>query len=188
MEWPMEDIIDMTEEDKYTTDNGEGFKVDSDSEAEWCLEKLAEQKTEYDRLKALGEMKLRNWNDMLTRLSDVYEQNAKRLKDRLIGYYISLPDNVKNETKTQRKYKLFSGAIIEKFSHPKYKTDDKILGGWLNSNNYSQFIEMKLIPKWGEFKKKTQLNKDGIVITNDGEIVEGVIATMTETEYEIEVK
>ncbi len=71
------------------------------------------------------------------------------------------------------KYRLPSGEIIKKYPSPEFRRDNDKLLDWIKANNMNEYIEVKEAPKWGELKKTIQVVGNQVV-TEDGEIVEGV--------------
>ena len=89
-------------------------------------------------------------------------------------------------TKTQESYELPSGKLRLKYPKEKFKIDDSKLLEWLKDNAMIEYIDTKISPKWGEFKKTVAVvgNK---VVTEEGQVVEGVTVEMTEPEFVVEV-
>lgn len=177
----------MAEQDEYTFDEPEGFLVNSDMKAEWVLGKLRQDREQYDRLSRLADERIVELKEQKSKLDNDYERDSTWFKNLLIRYYRDLPAGAKNTTKTQRKYKLLSGDIIEKLPRVKFDRDDNVLLTWLKGNDFNQFIKTVETPMWNELKASTKVMGDSLV-TDTGEIIPGVVVTMTETEYEIEVK
>ena len=70
------------------------------------------------------------------------------------------------------KYRLPSGEIVKKYPNPEFRRDNNKLLDWIKANGLD-YVEVKESPKWGELKKITKV-MNGQVVTEDGEIVEGV--------------
>lgn len=62
---------------------------------------------------------------------------------------------------------------MKKYPGPEFKRDEIKLLGWIQNNKLDEYVETKITPKWGELKKITTI-VNGQVVTEDGEIVEGV--------------
>lgn len=150
----------------------EKFKVTNDRQAEWVIEKANEDLIEINRFKKTLEDKLEEIREKLNKLHEE-ESRVKEWRDSyLIEYFETIPDEFKKKTKTQEKYRLPSGEIVKKYPGPEFKRDNDKLLNW-TKKNAPEYIEVKEIPKWGELKKITKV-VNGQVITEDGEIVEGV--------------
>lgn len=151
----------------------EKFKVTNDRQAEWVIEKANEDLIEINRFKKSLEEKLEEIREKLNKLHEE-ENRVKEWRDScLVEYFETIPDEFKKKTKTMEKYRLPSGEIIKKYPSPEFKRDNSKLLNWIKFNKMNDYVEVKEIPKWGELKKITKV-VNGQVITEDGEIVEGV--------------
>lgn len=148
------------------------FKVTNDKQAEWVIDKANKDLIEINRFKKSLEEKLEEIREKLNKLHEE-ENRVKEWRDSyLIEYFETIPDEFKKKTKTMEKYRLPSGEIIKKYPNPEFKRDNKKLLGWIKANKLD-YVEVKETPKWGELKKVTKV-VNGQVVTEDGEIVEGV--------------
>ena len=91
------------------------------------------------------------------------------------------------KTKTMMKYRLPSGELVKKFKAPEFKRNNDKLVKWLEDNQMDEYIEVKKQPKWKELKKAVKVI-NGAVVTEDGEIVEGVEVVERAPEFKVEVK
>jgi hypothetical protein len=92
------------------------------------------------------------------------------------------------QTKTQSTYKLPSGTLKRKFGTPEYNRDDKVLGAWLQSNNYSGMYETVYKPKWADLKKIIVVQDGKVIDPDSGIVVEGVTAEMRPDSFVVEVE
>ena len=90
------------------------------------------------------------------------------------------------KTKTMMKYRLPSGELVKKFKAPEFKRNNDKLVKWLEDNQMDEYIEVKKQPKWKELKKAVKVI-NGAVVTEDGEIVEGVEVVERAPEFKVEV-
>ena len=150
----------------------ENWKVTNDKEAEWVIEKFHEEMLEKARYKESLQAKIESLQEKMKKLEDEERQAKERRDSYLIEYFETIDDKFKKKTKTQEKYRLPSGEIIKKYPGPEYRRDNNKLLDWIKANELD-YVEVKESPKWGELKKITRV-VNGQVITEDGEIVEGV--------------
>lgn len=113
-----------------------------------------------------------------------YEQETSWLKTQLVQYFESVP---KRKTETQEIYELPGGTLRKKYPKPAFKRDDKQLIKWLKDNDKSDYIDTTEVVNWRDLKKTTRI-KDDMVITEDGEIVEGVEVIERPPIFEVEVE
>lgn len=150
----------------------EKFKVTNDRQAEWVIEKANEDLTEISRFKESLEEKLGEIREKLNKLHEE-ENRVKEWRDSYLAeYFETIPEEYKKKTKTMEKYRLPSGEIVKKYPNPEFRMDNNKLLDWIKANGLD-YVEVKESPKWGELKKVTKVI-NGQVVTEDGEIVEGV--------------
>lgn len=151
----------------------ENWKIANDRDAEWLIDKVNEELIEKARFKESIINKIELLQDKLKKVEEEEQYLIERRNSYLIEYFESIPDKFKKKTKTQEKYRLPSGSIIKKYPQPEFKRNNDELLNWIKANNMKEYIEIKEAPKWGELKKITKVI-NGQVVTEDGEIVEGV--------------
>lgn len=151
----------------------EKWTIQSDSDAEWLIAQVKEELKESDRFKNSLQEQIDKLQEKLNKVKE--EENAKleRRNHYLIDYFERVDSAYKIKQKTQEKYRLPSGEIIKKYPAPKFKRNNKELIKWLKNNDKKEYIEIKEQAMWNELKKETKVVGD-TVVTEDGEIVEGV--------------
>lgn len=151
----------------------ETWKIKNDNDAEWIIEKCNEDLIEINRFKDSIEDKIKTLQDKLKTLKNEENSIKERRDSHLIEYFETIPEELKKKTKTQEKYRLPSGEIVKKYPSPEIKRDNEKLLSWIKNNKLNDYVEVKETPKWGELKKITQII-NGQVVTEDGEIIEGI--------------
>lgn len=165
------------------TEEKETFKIDNDNKAEWALTVIKTEQADRDRLISVCEHKIREYQEKIEQFKKQYESRTSYLISCLNQYFQTVP---RKKTKTQETYQLPSGKLKLKYPAPEYKQDKDKLLKWLKSNSMTDYIETKESPKWGELKKSVTVQGDKVV-TEDGEIVEGVTAVERAPVFEVEV-
>lgn len=184
-ELEMPEVIEIPEEvAEFWHDDT--FTVNTDGRAEWALEKLREIDDEHDRLKQLAEQKIADLQAIIVKLDEQQASRSSWLKWQLVSYYQTIGLEHKSVAKTQRKYKLLSGEIIEKLPHIKFERDEPKLLSWTKTA-HPEYVEVVEKLRWADLKKQLQVAGD-MVVDADGTIVEGVTPVETATEYEIKLK
>lgn len=161
----------------------EKFVIDNDSKAEWALEKIKLEKQDMERLIKICEDRIAEYEQKIEQFKRKYEQRTAYLKLLLNQYFQQVPHK---KTKTQETYELPSGKLKLKYPGSEFIKDDEKLAAFLEENGYNEFIQVKKIPKWGEFKKAVTISGEN-VITSDGLVVEGVKAVEKSPVFEVEV-
>lgn len=147
------------------------FLIDDDHKADWALRKIAEERKEADRIKAIAEQQIEELQMKIKHAEEVAERKTAFLKGCLAEYFQNVPHK---STKTQESYKLLSGSLI--FKLPKQnmvKDDDKLLE-YFHSNGMEEFINTKESPAWGEFKKQLEVIDGNVVDTATGDVIDAV--------------
>ena len=161
----------------------DNWKIENDVSAEWVLSKLREEKAEAQRLINVCESQILFYEAEKQKAKDGLEQKTGYLKSLLLDYFGMVPHK---KTKTQESYKLPSGTLKLKYPGPKYERDDKALVKWLKDRKMTDYVEVKELPKWGELKKVTKTAGDKVV-SEDGEILDGVVAVEQAPEFAVDV-
>jgi len=161
----------------------EGFIIDNDNKAEWALNKIKAEKADRDRLISVCEQKIQEYQEKIEQFKKQYENRTSYLISLLNQYFQTVEHR---KTKTQETYKLPSGTLKLKLPGIEYQRDDIKLVEWLKSAGMNDYIQVKESPKWAELKKTIKVSGDK-VLTEDGEIVEGVTVVEKPATFEVEV-
>lgn len=160
-----------------------------DASAEMLIRRIREAEEQYEKMEAWYKFQL---------------SKAKELRDRTVEWaeaclrpYMDMVPAKGIKIKT---YELPGGTLRLAKQAPKYDTTDEELVPWLEKNGQTDMVQIKKEAKWGDFKKtlpkgkdgelQTILDKDGIrrVVTEDGEIVPGVTATLRDDKFSVTLK
>ncbi len=163
-----------------------GWEITNDEEADWWIEVKEAELTEIRRLKIQLENKIAFYKERLEKVQKEEEYILEQRDGKLVEYFETLDEKDMKVTKTQKKYRLPSGELVKKFPGPQFKRDNDKLVEWLESNSMDEYIEIKKQPKWGELKAKTKII-NGYVVTEDGEIVEGVEVIERAPSFEVKI-
>lgn len=185
MENIMLDILDEVLDTEKT--EKEEWKIKNDEEADWWIELHEEKLIEVRRLKMQLENKITFYKEKLDKVIKEEEAIIERRDGKLAEYFETLDEKDMKKTKTMLKYRLPSGELVKKFPGPEFNRDNDKLTEWLERNGMNEYIEVKKQPKWGELKKAVKVI-NGAVVTEDGEIVEGVEVVERAPEFKVEVK
>lgn len=162
------------------------WRIKSDEEAEWWIDEKEEELVEVRRYKMSLENKIQILKEKLDKAQKEEDFIIEQRNGKLIEYFESIDEKQMKKTQTMLKYRLPSGELVKKFPGPKFERDEEKLTKWLEDNKMDEFIEVKKQAKWGELKKATKV-VNGQVVTEDGEIVEGVEVVERAPEFKVEV-
>lgn len=154
----------------------DGFVIDTDAKAEWALRKIKEARADRDTWVAWYKAKI----DEIKEQTDFDTMNLERL---LMEYFASVPHK---KTKTQESYKLPGGKLVYKTQNPEFKHDDAKVIEWAKANGFGQYVKVKEELEWQKLKDATEIF-DGHIVTEDGEIVPGVVVENREPKFVVDV-
>lgn len=162
----------------------ERFVIDSDKKADWAIEKIKDERAEFERLRKIALDRIAELNQRVKELQERTDRRTGNLEALLVEYFQTVkPTKV---TKTQAQYELLSGKLVMKHQQPEYRRDENALLDWAKANA-PDMVQTKEIVTWGELKKLTTLDGEKVVLTETGEIVDGVVAVPREDVFEVVV-
>jgi hypothetical protein len=179
----MDEMYEQIINEQVEENKTEGFRIDDDGKAEWALKKIAQEKQELKKYNSVCDAMIDEYNAKKIKAEQKYENNTQFLRDQLQEYFGTVE---RKRTKTQENYKLPSGKLVLSYPKVKFVRDEEILTNWLENNQLDEFVKIKKSTDWKELKKKVQVSGSSIV-TEDGEVVDGIIAEETEAEFKVEV-
>ena len=160
------------------TQEREPFTVKDDRAAEWCLKKIAEANEEQERMLAW-------YYTQIETLKKQTQDEVSYFKGLLRAYFETVPAK---ETKTQRKYNLPSGSLVFHKAKQDFGCDDpETLVGWCLVNDPA-LVKTEVRPRWADIKKRLTLTDAGIVDTETGLKVEGVVMLDKPEEFDVTLK
>lgn len=164
----------MDEQKMIPEEQQYGFKIDSDSKAEWAVKRIKEAEREQNRLLALVDEER---SELDVREKEILENYAKKtdgLKALLEEYLrAQYAKEEARETNTQITYQLLSGKLVYKKSGLELKQNADVLVNWCKEH-LPDAVKVTYTPKWAEIKKNIKV-VDGIpVYAPTGEVVDGV--------------
>ena len=163
---PAVTLDELEQVDLGTVQQGERapFRITDDRCADWAIRKIAEERSEYNRLKELADQQ-----------KAAIEEKVEAARRRM------------ETTKTTEKYRLLSGTLTLKKGTVKATVDDAKLVPWLRENGYGDLVKVEESAKWGELKKLLAYTGEIATIQSTGEIVEGVTAYETPATFTVDI-
>lgn len=175
-EWtPTVDELEALDLDAWAatgdSDEDRGFRIADDDTADWAVRKIAEERAELARIKAMADEQIARIMEKVAAAEKRCENGTAYLTGKLAEYFNTVPHKA---TKTQETYRLLSGVLKMKRGGVTMKQDDVRLLEHLKATGAVEFITTKESPKWGEFKKRLEIVGNQVVDSSTGEIVDGV--------------
>ena len=164
----------MDEQKMIPEEQQDGFKIDSDSKAEWAVKRIKEAEREQNRLLALVDEERAELDVREKEILDNYAKKTDGLKAMLEEYLrAQYAKEEARETNTQITYQLLSGKLVYKKSGLELKQNADVLVNWCKEH-LPDAVKVTYTPKWEEIKKNIKV-VDGIpVYAPTGEVVDGV--------------
>ena len=164
----------MDEQKMIPEEQQEGFKIDSDSKAEWAVKRIKEAEREQNRLLALVDEERAELDVREKEIIDNYVKKTDGLKALLEEYLrAQYAKEEARETNTQITYQLLSGKLVYKKSGLELKQNADVLVNWCKEH-LPDAVKVTYTPKWAEIKKNIKV-VDGVpVYAPTGEVVDGV--------------
>ena len=175
----------MDEQKMIPEEQQEGFKIDSDSKAEWAVKRIKEAEREQNRLLALVDEERAELDVREKEILDNYAKKTDGLKALLEEYLrAQYAKEEARETNTQITYQLLSGKLVYKKSGLELKQNEDVLVNWCKEH-LPDAIKVTYKPKWAEIKKNIKV-VDGIpVYAPTGEVVDGVEETYVASKFNV---
>lgn len=178
--------MDMNAFDQEETEGAPrpAWRITDDGCADWAVRKIAEEKAELDRIKALAESQIAKIEEKVAAAERRYENGTRFFTGKLAEYFETVPHKT---TKTKHSYRLLSGTLAKKLGGVSMKQDDEKLLAFLKSSGNDDMIQTTEKPKWGEFKKGLEIIGGSVIMKETGEIVEGVEVIEKPDTFTVEV-
>lgn len=154
------------------------FRITDDRCADWAIRKIADERSEYDRLKALADEQIAAINEKVAAARKRMENGTSYLTSCLADFFATVPHK---ETKTTEKYRLLSGTLTLA------KLNETKLVPWLKANGYGELVKVEESTRWADLKKLLSYTGDIATLTETGEIVEGVTVYETPGIFTVDV-
>lgn len=183
---PAATLDELEQVDLGTVAEGERapFRITDDRCADWAIRKIADERSEYDRLKALADEQIAAINEKVAAARKRMENGTSYLTSCLADFFATVPHK---ETKATEKYRLLSGTLTFKKGATKTKLDETKLVPWLKANGYGELVKVEESTRWADLKKLLSYTGDIATMTETGEIVEGVTVYETPGIFTVDV-
>ena len=167
-----------------TLDELEQVDLGTVAEGERAPFRITDDRSEYDRLKALADEQIAAINEKVAAARKRMENGTSYLTSCLADFFATVPHK---ETKTTEKYRLLSGTLTFKKGTTKTKLDETKLVPWLKANGYGELVKVEESTRWADLKKLLSYTGDIATLTETGEIVEGVTVYETPGIFTVDV-
>lgn len=146
----------------------EGFRVEDDAAAAWCVNKIREAEAERERMVAWYEM-------MIDKATTKCAATVARMEAYLREYAEIVP---MKETKTQMSYPIPGGKMVLKKAHNILHHDDEKVLAALKAEGRTEYIKTVEKLDWAGLKKE---------IMQTGEMLDGITVETVEDEFSVKL-
>ncbi len=162
-------------------ENYEGFVIDSPSKANWAIKQIKDARQRSDIFVSVAKDEISVLEEKIAKSKSDTDSQTSFLICALDNYLDELPAK---STKTQKTFDLPDGKLVRKFEKIDFvKTDE--LTSWLKENAPNFLKVQEPVPNWVELKKELIVSDEGLILTKNGEIVEGVILETKPASFDI---
>lgn len=169
-------MSELLKEREHPQEPEDGFTVENDDDAKWCIEQIRLAKAEKDfwkgYYKEAQEKVVASCDDIIARM-ELY----------LMGYFKTVPHQY---SKTEEKYDLPNGKIMMKKQNISYDYDESEVIEWLKKNKAGAFVKVKESLDWDGLKN-TLMVIEGTVADGDAEIIPCITATEHEPVFKVQI-
>ena len=167
------------QDEEILTEEEKKFSCENDHDAEYLLNYIKRTEADFDFWKQY-------YKEQIQKMDVIRNRKRAWAEYHLSQYFRKVPHKV---TKTGENYQLPSGKLVWKRQDPKFDTEDPAFLDWLKGHNLTDYIKVEESARWGDFRKSLMKTEDGRfvlmqdnegvwrVVTMDGEVVPGVVAT-----------
>ena len=155
------------------------FTVKDDISADMAVEAIRELQEEVGRLENVTKARIELLQEATERKTAPIKEELDSLEIQLKEYFKTLKTK---DTKTQRKYVLPSGDLLEKKQAPKFELDNDKLLKWAKANN-KKYYTTKETPAWAIIKDDLEFKKGIAVHKKTGEVVDSVTVKEREPKF-----
>jgi flagellar biosynthesis GTPase FlhF len=169
-------IIMLNAEKKEIKNEDEGFIVEDDNKATWCLRKIKHFKSKQEKNKKLAEeqiseieKEIKEVEEWLKAENSKLENSIEFMKSKLYLY----AQQLREENSELKTHKLPFGQLQFRTQRPKWKYDnDKLLD--FAEKNYKELVKVKKSVDKRKLKSKAKIVGGRVIIEETGEVIEGV--------------
>lgn len=183
--------------ENYNEETDEKFEITNASQANWAINKIAEEKKRTEYFVAVAEEEIKKLQEQINEAKNKYN-NATNFYTGLLTKYINTDDAPKKVTKTQESITLPAGKIIKKLPKLEYTmVDGKDVSKEKGRVEFvkevkevsKDFIKVKEEVDWANFKKQITSDEEGNVYFKDsGELIESLKSQYTLPSVEVKVR
>ena len=177
------------EVDNTSQNESEGFVVDNDKKATWCLRKIKHMTEKQSENEKLAKEQIAEIEEEIKEVRRWLEEENSRL-DNNIGFMETKLENyahrLREDDPDLKTHKLPFGSLKFRAQRPKWKyDDDKLLN--FAEDAMADVIKIKKKVDKRKLKKRLEVVDGKAIIKDTGEIVEGIKVTDRPEKFKVDI-
>ena len=180
LEKELESLEEIVVDEENIEEVKERFKITDLETANWAFRKLKAIENKKNEIEELAKKEIEPYKLEISRIEEWKDAELKSF-DRSINFFNYLLEGYyREQRKIDPKFKVSTpyGKVTSRKQQPKWNYEEDRLLGWLKVNDL-ELVRVKEEVDKAELKKKYQV-VSGNVVTENGEIVEGIICRRLE--------
>lgn len=165
----------------------ERFKINDLESANWAFRKLKAIEEKKKEIEELAKKEIEPYKLEISRIEDWKNEELKSFDRSIIFFNFLLEEYYREQRKIDPKFKVSTpyGKVTSRKQQPKWNYDDEKVVEWLLEND-KDLVRVKYEPSKTDIKKKYKAAGNNVV-TEDGEIVEGITIEERDPVVKVEV-
>lgn len=180
----------MMNAEKKETRNDDGFVVDDDNKATWCLRKIKHFKSKQEKNKEIAEKQIEEIEKEIREVEQCLEEENSKLNNSIEfmeSKLYSYAQQLKEENPELKTHKLPFGQLQFRKQRPKWNYDnDKLLS--FAEEKYEDLIKVKKSVDKRKLKSQAKIVDGKVIIEKTGEVIEGVEVVERPEKFKVKTK
>ena len=160
----------------------ERFVIDNDKKADWAIEKIKDERAEFERLRKIALDRIAELNQRVKELQERTDRRTGNLEALLVEYFQTVTPT--KLTKTQAQYELLSGKLVMKHQQPEFIRNEAALLSWAETTA-PEYVRVEKKVSWADLKKKADVSGEDVLY--EGEVIPGITAKARPDVFEVQV-
>ena len=152
--------------------------IDTPSRADWAIREIKAIDTEYERMIAVAK-------EQVQTLLAAHRKSRGFWEEKLAAFMQNVQAECR-KTETQEIYKLASGTLRIKHPKPEWIRHEQTLLTWARTHA-ERFVKVVESLNWADLKKTLSVLKDGTIVDERGQAVEGILLEDRPATFEVEI-
>ena len=175
LEMELEDLEEVVVDEENKEKVKERFKIKDLDGANWALRKLKAIASKKREIETLADKEVEPYKLEIEKILEWRDNELASYDKSIDFFYFLLEEYYREQRKLDPKFKISTpyGKVSSRKQQPKWNYDEDKLVGWLKAND-DKFVKVQYSPMKAELKK-AYIVAGNSVVTEDGEVVDGIV-------------